>query len=97
MRIAELPADGQPLAFDAVPMHLGPRYLIRGAFDIAVAHLRGASGIAARSEALLPDPGLLRRALAEPTCFLVYDVGTNRAVDLTCAAWLAWHPAVAAQ
>ncbi len=92
-QIAALPADGRALVFDAVPTHAGPYYLLWGAFEIAVAQTRPASGIAARSDVVLGNAGLLRRVLAGPSRFMEYDAGAGRMVDITRAAWLARHSA----
>ncbi len=92
-QIAALPADGSALVFDAVPTHLGPYYLLWGAFEIAVALVRPGYAIAARSENVLADGAALRSVLAGPTRFMTYDAGTRRMVNITRAAWLARHPA----
>ncbi len=96
-RITALPHDGRALVFEAVPTHLGPYYLLWGAFELASRQARPDGGIAARSEAVLADAHLLQSVLAGPSRFLLYDPVSGGFTDMTRTAWLARYPAVPLQ
>jgi hypothetical protein len=91
-QIAALPPADRIAVFDAVPSHLGPYYLLWGAFETATCLVRPGA-IAARSETVLADPALRRLVLAGPTRFMAFDAAANRFVDMNRAEWLARYPA----
>jgi hypothetical protein len=88
-QIAAMPNDGRLLVFDAVPTHLGKYYLLWGAFETATGLVRPPPGLAARSETVIAEPALLRRAMAGPSRFLRYDAATGGFADTPQPAWLA--------